>query len=460
MTIAMRRRDLLPALTAPLLASAQTATTGGERPPNVVIFLLDKWRRDAASCYGASEVRTPNIDALAAGGVRFENCFTPQALCGPARASILTGVHPHMHGLRRNVYPVPSGRVNSNYPEGVPDPFRDARFRLWENFVYYLSNAGYATGHIGKWHLGPGNPGFFDYFKSFNSVLRHWIGEPHQSAYRPDVHTDLGMRFIEEHAGEPFFLYQSYYAPHEPLDPPRQWADQYRDTAHPGYNGAVANLDWNIGRMVDTLKRRNLLDNTLIIVTTEHGRNWSPRPGTVEGICTSYEETARIPLLVRYPKLLPAGRVWKPGVTLCDLAPTILEAAGVQAVVGGIVDAGAGSPFQGRSLIARVREGREVWRPVVIENIPQAAIDGSLFEERAVRTERHKMIVRRFDNRPELRPGEIYDLQADPGETRNLWSSRRDLRAELGEQMAAWGAEYQDPVSVELGAWARRQAAA
>ena len=101
------------------------------------------------------------------------------------------------------------------------DPFRDARFRLWDNFVYYLSNAGYATACIGKWHLGPGNPGFFDTFKAFNSLLRHWVGEPHKSAYRPDLETDEGIRFIEANAGRPWFLYQSYYAPHEPLDPPK-----------------------------------------------------------------------------------------------------------------------------------------------------------------------------------------------------------------------------------------------
>ncbi|MDX1980861.1 MAG: sulfatase-like hydrolase/transferase [Bryobacteraceae bacterium] len=451
----MNRRQILKTLGAApaFLSHAQTT----EKPPNVVFFLLDKWRRDAAGCYGSS-VKTPNIDNLAASGVRFENCFTPQALCGPARASILTGVHPHMHGLRRNVYPTNAGKTNSNYQDSIPDPFRDPRFRLWENFVYYLSNAGYATAHIGKWHLGPGNPGFFDYFKSFNSVLRHWIGEPHKSRYRPDVHTDLGIRFIDQHASEPFFLYQSYYAPHEPLDPPKQWIEQYANSEHPGYYGSVANLDWNIGRVVEALKRNNLLDNTLIVITTEHGRSWTPRPGTAEGMCTAYEESARIPMILRYPKTLPTGRVWRSGVTLCDLAPTILEAAGVEAVVGGIVDAVAGSPFQGRSLIGQIREGNDDWRrPVVIENIPQTAISGSLYEERAIRTERYKMILRRFDNRPENRAGEIYDLLDDAQETKNIWGRQPQLMERLAEQLVGWGRDYRDPLSVELGEWTLKQ---
>ena len=128
------------------------------RPPNILFILFDKCRTDAVGCYGEKEVHTPNLDALAGRGVRFANCFTPQALCGPARASILTGSYPHAHGLRRNVYPIPTTSVHSNYKESIADPFRDPGFRLWDNFPFLLDNAGYATAHIGKWHLGPPNP--------------------------------------------------------------------------------------------------------------------------------------------------------------------------------------------------------------------------------------------------------------------------------------------------------------
>jgi arylsulfatase A-like enzyme len=387
--------------------------------------------------------------------MRFENCFTPQALCGPARASILTGLYPHRHGLRRNVYPTKPSAMSSNYQEAIPDPFRDTRFDLWDNFVFYLSNAGYTTGAIGKWHLGPGNPGFFDYFKGFNSTLRHWIGEPHHSRYRPDVHTELGMRFIEQHAGDPFFLYQSYYAPHEPLDPPAEFLAKHRGEEHAAYHAAVSNLDWNVGRLVETLRKKNILDDTLIIVTTEHGRSWQPRAGTAEGMCTAYEESSRIPLILRYPRLLPSGRVWHSGVSLVDLAPAILETAGVQVVKGGILEPAGGSIFQGHSLIGDIRAGNDAWRrPIVMENIPQAAIDGSFYEERALRTDRYKLILRKFDNRPELRPGELYDLQADRKEERNLYSHSPALVKQLAGQLAAWGRQYQDPLSVELGAWA------
>lgn len=445
----MDRRTFLAAAAAPLARAQST-----ERPPNVLFLLFDKCRTDAIGAYGERKVHTPNIDALARDGVVFDHCYTPQALCGPARASILTGLYPHAHGLRRNVYPMASGRTNSNYPDPVADPFRDPRFRIWDNFVYLLNNAGYATGHIGKWHLGPGNPGFFDYFKSFNSLLRHWIGEPHKSRYRPDVHTDQGIQFIQQHTHEPFFLYQSYYAPHEPNDPPKQYYEHYANEEHADYHASVTNLDWNVGRIVDALRKNGQLDNTLILLSTEHGRTWIDRPASQEGICLPYEEVSRIPLILRYPKMLPKGKHWKSGVSLVDIMPTILEATGVSNQLG---PAGSGMRVNqhGRSLIEAVRHGRDVWdRPMVVANVPQKGIDGAYFDERSIRTERHRLILRKFDTRPELRPGELYDLGADPGESRNLYDSRPELRRQLAGQLAGWGRDYRDDLSIELGSWA------
>ena len=221
----MNRRTFLSQATAlPLAAtSAWAQQSGAEPPPNIVFFLFDKCRRDAIGSYGLRECHTPNLDYLADTGTRFDAAYVPQALCGPCRASILTGSYPHLHGLRKNVYEAHPGSSYSTYQDVIPDPFRDSRFKLWDNFPHFLNASGYATGHIGKWHLAPANPGYFDYWKGFNSLLLHWIGEPHKSRFRPDVHTDQGIRFIERHRGEPFFLYQSYYSPHEPNDPPKRF---------------------------------------------------------------------------------------------------------------------------------------------------------------------------------------------------------------------------------------------
>jgi arylsulfatase A-like enzyme len=439
----MRRRDFLATTAAAALAQTEPA-------PNIVFLIFDKCRTDALGAYGRKDVHTPNLDWIASTGVRFANCFTPQALCGPARASILTGLYPHAHGLRRNVYPFRAGALNSNYPDPIVDPFRDSRFRLWENFPFYLHNAGYETAHIGKWHLGPGNPGFFDTWKSFNSTLTHWIGEPHQSDYRPDVHTTQGIDFLERNASRRFFLYLSYYAPHEPDDPPKQFLEHYRgkNVEHEAYYASVSNLDWNVGRLLDTLRKRNLLDRTLLIVTTEHGRTWRDRPGTSEGLCIPYEEVSRIPLLMRCPGLLPAGAVWQSGVSLVDLMPTILEAARVIPTI-------RGGAIHGRSLLPDLRAKRDLWRgPILMQNIPQLGIDGSYYDERTIRTERWKLILRKFDVRPEVRPGELYDLQADPEENRNLYGSNRAAVRELAGALRQWGEEHQDHLSLELGRWA------
>lgn len=446
-----RRAFLSSAGAAPLAAGAQTPPPASpERPPNILFLLFDKCRRDAIGAYGLREVSTPNIDRLAGEGVLFESCYVPQALCGPTRASILTGSYPHWHGLRRNVYPITPGKLASNYQEPIADPFRDPRFRLIDNWAYFLDNAGYATAHIGKWHLGCLNPGFFDYWKGFNSLLRHWVGEPHHSRYRPDVHTEQGVRFIENHRDEPWVLYQSYYAPHEPLDPPKRFLEPYQGQEHAGYYGSVSNLDWNVGRIVDALERTGQIDNTLVIVTTEHARTWRERPGTSEGMCVSYDEVARIPLILRYPKALPRGRRWQSGVSSVDLMPTILEAAGVRPVMG--TNPSPIRPFlHGRSLLSLVREGRDRWdRPIVVENLPQAAIDGSFYEERALRNERYKLILRLFDNRPAIRPGELYDVEADPGESRNLWSEKPSVVREMADTLRGWGEETRDELAVRL----------
>ena len=454
----MKRREFLSSA-----ALAALASNGGAQAPaaplNVLILLFDKCRTDAIGAYGNKQVSTPNIDWLAGTGVRFANCYTPQALCGPARASIITGMYPHAHGLRRNVYPIDPSQGNHNvYPDPVPDPFIDRRFRLWNNFPHLLHTGGYETAQIGKWHLGPGNPGFFDTWKGFNSWLPHWIGKPHESAYRPDVHTEHGIEFIERNAKRPFFLYQSYYAPHEPLDPPKKYLNLHGRREHDGYHGAVENLDWNVGRILDTLRKNKILDRTLIILSTEHGRSWIDRPGTSEGMSIAYEEASHIPLILRCPAVLPQGKVWNAGVSLVDLMPTILDATNVTAT-SPVRASGHGAvkeqPLHGRSLIAEVRSGRDAWtRPLIMQNLSQRELQGSQFEERAIRYEQWKLIMRRFDSDPRLRQDELYDLQSDPGETRNLFddAAHRGTRRDLASMFKKWAQETGDTLGGELAA--------
>jgi len=440
----MERRTFLGNTVAPALAPHGSAAQSQppSRPPNFVLILFDMCRPDAIGAYGMEKVHTPNIDRLAASGLRFNRCYTPQALCAPARASIITGLHPHAHGVEKNVYPT-KALAYDRFDEPIPNPFLDSRFRLWNNFPFLLLNAGYETGMIGKWHLGIGNPGFFNTWKGFNSNLPHWIGKPHESEYRPDVETDEAVEFIERNSSRRFYLHMSYYPPHPRIDPPKKYLEFYRGRqgVDNDYYAAVTNLDWNVGRIVAALEKHNLFDRTFIILTTDHGRMRTERPGTLNGYCIAYDDAARIPLIMRYPALLPQGAVWQSGVSTIDLAPTILEAANI-------------NPFatHGQSLLGAIRSGSDRWtRPIVIENVSGKAIGPSLYRERAIRTEKWKMILRKFDVGTD-RADELYDMQRDPGETRNVFDlpESRSVIRELCELLRTWGERTADPLGLEL----------
>ena len=436
---------------------AQRDKANGSRPPNVLFILCCKLGTDAIGAYGQKEVHTPNIDSLADSGMLFNNCYTPQSLCGPARASIITGAYPHGHGLMKNVYPTMPGGLPTIYQEPIPDPFRDTRFKLWYGFPFFLDISGYATGHIGKWHLGIGNPGYFDYWKSFNSLVRRWVGEPYKSLYRPDIQTEQGVNFIREHADEPFFLYQSYYAPHEPHNPPMKYFPQYEGWEQAGYHATVANIDENVGRLIQALKDEGIFDNTLVIFSSDHGRaKKNGRPGTTEGIAVPYDEVARVPLIMRLPGVFPEGQTWEAGVSLVDLMPTIMDVTNISTALS--TNPRPDRPLiHGRSLLPAIEKGNDVWnRPIIMQNFPMEGIDNSLFEERAIRTERYKLIMRKFYIHPELRPGELYDLDVDPGEQRNLYAdpSYMPVVKDLGRQLEQWGGDFADPLSERLGGYA------
>ena len=151
--------------------------------------------------------------------------------------------------------------------------------------------------------------------------------------------------------------------------------------------------------------------------------------------------------------------MWQSGVSLVDLMPTFLEAGGIQPVMG-VRSYTQRLNLQGESLLERVASGRDQWdRPIVIQNIPQAPIDGSLYDERALRTERYKLILRQFDTGAAFRPGELYDLLEDPGERTNLYaaSSHNMIRQELATTLRDWGKNTEDQASIGLADWVLKE---
>ena len=421
---ALTRRQLLLAAGA-----AATGRAAGARP-NFLFLMADQIRADALAVSGNTFCDTPNLDALARGGVRFANAYCPQALCTPSRAALLTGVYPHANGLDHNLYK-------------LPNAFAMPEFKLSPNWPTLLRQAGYYTGYIGKLHLGEADPGLFDYWAGYNSLMPHWMGKRDESEYRSDFETRQAMEFLERRGSKPFMLAVSYYPPHTPYDPPAKFEAIYRDKGieHPGYWGAVTAVDRDLGLLLAKLKALGLERNTFVSFTADHGETFGRRPGS-QNKTVCYEESAKVPLLLRWPAGMPGGLVYEGGMTTLDLMPTMLEAAGLPVP----------ARVQGHSRLGEIRRRELGWKaPVFLENITQKEIDGKVAIERAVRTREWKLILR---DHPQ---DELYDLAHDPEERSNLIgaANQRERVRELARLILAWSGKTSDPVGAAL---ARRYA--
>lgn len=404
--------------------------------PNVLFILTDQWRGDALGADGNSFVHTPNLDLLAAEGVRFAAAYAPQSVCTPSRASLLTGVYPTTHRLDDNAY-------------GIESVFALPEYSLQPNLPELLREAGYYSGYIGKWHLGEGDPGLFDYWAGYNSQLPHWLGERYESDYRPEVETEKALAFLDEHKqsrpDEPFFLEISYYPPHTPYQAPEEFHAFYEgmDLEHMEYYAACTALDAYIGRLLDKLEELGWAENTLVVFTSDHGETFRKRPLS-NNKRVGYEESARVPMLLRWPEGLPAGVVYEGGVSTIDLMPTILEAARV----------GLPERLEGLSRIAEIRTGDLGWKaPVFVQNRTQPGVELGPHNERMVRLGDWKLVLRRM-NRPKVpRRDELFNLAADPLEEDNVIAAPENQAkvAELARALLDWGRKIDDPVAVQLG---------
>jgi choline-sulfatase len=357
------------------------------QPRNVVIVTLDTTRADRLSAYGYMDVSLPHLDRLAAEGIVFDQATSVAPLTLPAHASLFTGLLPPSHGVRENASP----------------PLGDEYMTLAE----VLQASGVRTGAFVGAAVLDADRGLAQGFEHYSGVAA--TGAPERRQRRADEVIGEAVRWLEEVRGERFFLWAHLYDPHRPYDPPAPF-----QSMHDPYLGEIAFADSQIGRLLEALERERLLDHTIVIVAGDHGESLGDHGERDHGIFL-YDSVLRVPFLVRVPNLTPrrVGEV----VRLTDVMPTVLELLGIPA------------PESDGVSLAGLMRGTE-------QDLDLEAYAESLYPRHfgwsplyAVRQGRYKFIEA---PRPEL-----YDLQRDPFETRNLYGEHPWAVAALRRRVSA-----------------------
>lgn len=328
------------------LAIYGPATHAADRPNVIIIYTDDQGTLDAG-CYGADDLQTPNIDALAKRGVRFTQMYAPSAICSASRAGLLTGRIPPRAGVPGNVSSM----------EGVPGMPQDE-----VTIADMLQTAGYTTGHVGKWHLGytpetmPNGQGFDYSFGHMGGCIDnyshffYWVGPNRHDLWRngeqiweeghffPDLMAEECEAFLERNKDQTFFIYWANNVPHYPLQGTAKWREIYKDLPHPRnkYNAFVSTVDERIGRVIAKLDELGLRDKTLIIFQSDHGHSTEERTFGSGGYCGPYrgakaclfEGGLRIPSIVSMPGTIPQGETRNQMAVGCDWLPTIADFCG------------------------------------------------------------------------------------------------------------------------------------
>ena len=421
--------------------------------PNVVFILTDDQGPWAAGFCGNDEIRTPNLDRLAASGMQFENFFCTSPVCSPARASLMTGKIPSQHGVHDWIR-------DRNMP---PDPAR-----YLEGMTCYtdiLAANGFACGLSGKWHLGDS--------MTAQHGLSHWFCMPGGASryndaemirdgkvitcpgYVTDAITDDALAFIEGNKDRRFYLSVHYNAPHSPwTGHPGDIVDSYDDcpfkscpqeAAHPwisrtmrvhmgnreslkGYFAAVTAMDLNVGRILEKLDALGLRNSTLVVFTSDNGYScghhgfWGKGNGTYP--LNMYDNSVKVPAIFSHAGRISAGSVAEALVSQYDFMPTLLEYLHLPA---------AKDPtLPGRSFL-----------PVLLGRSDEANEDVVVYDEygpvRMIRTREWKYV-----HRYPYGPHELYDLAGDPDERKNLIDdeSRSSVIAEMRKRLAEWFARF------------------
>ena len=419
------------------------------RSPNIIFIFADDLGYADLGVYGSTKNRTPNLDRMAAEGMRFTDFYSSSPLCTPSRASLMTGCYAQRVSLQVN-----------EKDQGVLFPVNQRGLNAGETTLpELLKTRGYATSIIGKWHLGdqpeflPTRHGFDEYFGIPYSNDMGNERPPNTPVYpplpllrnekvieiEPDQraltrhYTDEAIRFIKAQRGKPFFLYLPHSMPHWPQYASENFAGK---SANGKWGDAVEELDWSVGELMKTLKELKLDNNTLVFFTSDNGgqirdgANNAPLRG---GKATTLEGGLRVPMIARWPGKIPAGRVNRELATMMDVLPTLTKLTGAQLPKDRVID---GRDIQ--PLLTGKRGARSPHEFFFYYRLKQL---------QAVRSGQWKLQLAReemVNRQPTQVPLALYDLTTDIGETRDVAAAHPDIvqrlrvaaermRAELGD---------------------------
>ena len=455
---------------AVLFACSSAAEAAGPNRPNILYIMSDDHAAHAIGAYGSKINKTPQIDRIAKEGMRFVNCFVVNSICTPSRAAILTGKYSHLNGV-----PV-FNRFDGSQP----------------TLAKYLQAAGYHTGIIGKWHLFS-DPTGFDYWNILpGQGIYHdpefiEMGRPKKhTGYVTDLITDFSIEFLRNRPKDkPFFLMCHHKAPHRPWQPdvkhahmydgadipePPTFDDDYRtrsDAAREAtmridrdltptdlkqeppaglagaplnhwkyeryirdYLACIAAVDDNVGRLLDYLETSGLAENTIVVYTSDQGfflgdHNWFDKR-------FMYEESLRMPFLIRYPGHVRAGAVNEGMILNVDFAPTLMDYAGLKIP----------SDIQGRSFVPLLRgEKPGDWRTTMYYRYYHYPQDHRVQPHYGIRTGRYKLI---YFNK--IDQWELFDLEKDPRELSNVYADAANagLVIKLKDELSRLKKEMKD----------------
>lgn len=465
----MKARNILNSIFAVISLLALTSCAVAEAPrPNILFVLADDLGYNDVGFNGSKDIVTPNLDALAQGGVTFSEAYLAHPFCGPSRTALMTGRYPHKIGAQFNL------PVRGSYT-GVP---------LEETFISkVLQDAGYFTGAIGKWHLGEApdyhpNKRGFDEFYGFLGGGHDYFPEDFEKAYKRQVEQGLinidhyvmplerngqevreteyitdalsreAVAFVKNAAAkkdQPFFLYLAYNAPHSPLQAKQEDMAVFpdiKDRKRKIYAGMVYALDRGIGDIVEALEETGQLDNTLIVFLSDNGGKTSLGANNEPlkaGKGSVYEGGFRSPMLFHWPQNLPGGQRFEHPVHALDFYPTFVGLAGATVP-------------QGKKL-----DGIDVWSDLVSGKNPH--LNNQLYVLRH-RTGRSDASVRRNEWKAVKegnKPWQLFNIEKDVAEERDLSGKNRLLLRDMVREMEKWSWDNAEPkwfhISQEGGEW-------